>query len=343
MGAKRARPPTDGPLRVGIIGAGLGGLACACALQQSEASATITVFEQQKSIDDGDGGEIELRRAGPSVLNELLGSADAWSRLRAESNSPRRWSVPIRSVRRCLAAELARSGGAMQYGVEVARLVQEEASFADGTPPAESQRPTHGELADGTVTGAFDFVVDARGFLGRRSLTSPSRRATSSRSTADGADRERLGANRFHGMPSCAVRGYRASDAHAAIGDATVARCCNDRGGLVGTIGSILLGVRRDRHGGDDALRGGAALGRMLGECAARGRNHRPSVESAPSGSSSAVLLLRTEAQPASQHSCASSHQWQVLSATVLGFALLLACGCSSYSWPRGCWFKGGK
>lgn len=248
----RSIKEADRPLRIAIVGAGLGGLACACALQQSCAGAgvAITVFERQSCIDDGYGGEIELRCEGPSALNELCGPS-TWELLRASSNSSRPYSVPIRCVRRLLADRL--HCGTIIYGAAVARQLQ---ASVPGKNSADHTSMVHGVLADGSVTAAFDLFIDASGLAALPPPSPPhGTRATRNAGMSTTTDAYDL----------------RISDASLAIGDARLAR----RGGrntLLGLWGSIVDGVRRNRHGGDDALRDGVALGRILGECALRGR-----------------------------------------------------------------------
>ena len=215
-------------LSVAIVGAGLGGLACACAMQQRAPSAVVTVYEQQQSIEAGYDGEIELRRAGPQVITSICGP-HAWMNLRAKSHSPRPYSVPIQSIRQMLARRLRR--GTARFGLEVARVVRQRR--------AESPRGVSFLLIDSNCRelGAFDYVIDASGLGGGRML-----------------DQLRPGGSTVQGD------GWQDATVDAAIGDAGTAR----RG--AGMLGSILDGVRRNRHGGDDALREGAALGKLLAE-----------------------------------------------------------------------------
>ena len=192
---------------------------------------------RQSCIDDGYGGEIELRCEGPSALNELCGPS-TWELLRASSNSSRPYSVPIRCVRRLLADRL--HCGTIIYGAAVARQLQ---ASVPGKNSADHTSMVHGVLADGSVTAAFDLFIDASGLAALPPPSPPhGTRATRNAGMSTTTDAYDL----------------RISDASLAIGDARLAR----RGGrntLLGLWGSIVDGVRRNRHGGDDALRDGVA------------------------------------------------------------------------------------
>ena len=109
-----------GRLRVAIIGAGIGGLSCACTLKLF--GVEVAVFESGDSIDDGAGGEIALQSAN-AVLT-ALGMPDAWSALREQSRSHRPNSVPVRALRRALSSQLER--GTIRFGIRWVEHLGEE-------------------------------------------------------------------------------------------------------------------------------------------------------------------------------------------------------------------------
>ena len=177
-GASSRRP------RVAIVGAGLGGLACACALSRS---TDVTVYERDSDIDQGDGGELQLR--GMAATFAALGLS--WDDLRALSRSPRECSIPLRALRHALIGRLRH--GTVRFGACVVDLTP-TITEADHLTPG----PLRCHFSDGSTSErAFDIVVDAGGL---------------------GPPLSRARTGQMH--PTARV----AADAHAAIGDARLAR-----------------------------------------------------------------------------------------------------------------------
>jgi len=249
--ASRSPPRRDaavpGTVRIAIVGAGLGGLACACTLKKDGVDAII--LEADASIDAGRGGEIQLRST-VIVSNELSDCSQSvahirassslpfsrsqiltvrtWMRLRAASQSLRSSSIPIRALRKELAQQLR--SDAIRFGKKVIDLVPDETARVRCV------------FADGDESEPFDVIVDAGG-LNPAFVQGP------------GIDpgKERC---------SC-IASQPVFDAHATIGDARLARQHGP--------GGLLCSWWRLRNGGDDALADGVGLGKLLGEQAKLG------------------------------------------------------------------------
>lgn len=218
------------PLRVAVVGAGYGGLACACALQCTPSRAQVTVYERDDSIDRGLGGEIELR--GAAVVEVLQQLGLTWQDLRSLSRSPRSNCVPVRALRHALRNALSEHA-VVRYGVRVVRLTA--AVTTDSPFDCRSYAgPLYLHFEDGTRSQhPADLVIDGGG------LGVPLKPAH------DG--------NTFF-LPKCGGGAHhRIMDAHAAIGDARTAR-----------VGWLPDFVRRYRHGAVGALSDGLELGTRL-------------------------------------------------------------------------------
>ena len=218
--------PWQWRMRVAIVGASFSGLACACKLQQF--GVGVTVYEQEASVDDGLGGEIELRCGTAAIAAVGL----SWNELRSASRScHHHHSIPIRAIRHALIQQLL--PGTVRFGHGVIECTA-ACTHADRSlqplrkrgrakhPHAMEIDPSHRRVVchftDGTSSQEeFDMVVDASGL--KRGLMS-----------------------------------------HAAIGDARLAQ--------LGWWTSLCGGtqVRRYRHGAVDALKDGVLLGTILGE-----------------------------------------------------------------------------
>lgn len=246
-------------IKVGIVGAGLSGLACACSLG---GFASVVVFERQLSIEEGYGGEIELRGAA-ELLDRLCGPS-TWSELRSQSNSLRPSSVPVQAVRRVLYDALHPST-VVCFGVAAVCPVQ------DGTRAGLQLQPTRLLLSDGRLSQPFDVLIDAGGLDGTLQCALPSDQVGKS-STSDVGQRSACRASAAVAAAAAADHGIRVADAHAAIGDSRAARRKAESFPFgVGWLRKLVMGVRRNRHGGSDALRDGAALGDHLGRSALSG------------------------------------------------------------------------
>ena len=147
------RPPTTTSASVAVIGAGFGGLACACALQRatgqtSKRAVSVKVFEKALDRNNSIRGEIHLPNA-EKVLS-ILGLRAEYDRLRASSRSDRAHSVPIQDAKDVLASSLR--SGTLRYGVQVIAIHRLQAGKSSC------------ELADGKLE-VFDVIIDASGLL----------------------------------------------------------------------------------------------------------------------------------------------------------------------------------
>lgn len=135
--------------RVAIVGAGFGGLTCACALQQHDFS--VDVFEQASSLEcPTEGGEINLPSA--RRVFEALNLCSTWDSLRASSLSPRLHSVSKAAVKRALASNLR--AGTVIFGTCVVSVEQQTDNSCSCTCTCAS-----GQRRD------YSLVIDAGGLL----------------------------------------------------------------------------------------------------------------------------------------------------------------------------------
>lgn len=142
-------------LRIAIVGASFGGLACARALQTpGGAHVQVDCFEVDCALNaGGEGGGITIPGA-PEVLSRL-GLHVTWDMLRVQCSSARPFAVPLQDLKQAIANAL--TTGTIQFGVRVVEVVER-------TEP-QPLRQFHCKCDDGRVRGPYDVVVDATGLF----------------------------------------------------------------------------------------------------------------------------------------------------------------------------------